>query len=303
MTVLGAVANDTAHLAQIFGPTTAGAIQAWDGVFLNIGTALLTILHGYSSNAPGILTKGADGGPVAKVILFWMTWALIVTGLLLSYGVRANAADAPRAQPILTQQDWSQGYTGEGFFVGLGFESGPVQVGTGGTQLALGAGPIVGYSKGFGTWVGQIETDWFLSGYGASGGAGSLTGPARLSQWVKVGGPLSNYLGLLGVPSMPSFPGLPPVAGVTVVATTVYAAIGVEEDDISFNYAGLKLGQEWQIAPAARIGTITKMSDGIALDAYTKYIAPESGSRCFGPAFQACGGTGQTILGGLNLVW
>ena len=234
-----------------------------------------------------------------------------VLGLLPATAMAADMAT--KAPPAPASVFNAYPYGSSGFFFGVYTEGGGGSVnasvpGVGAsslTQTQAGVGGTVGYAWGQkGSPVAlSVEADFGWTNFNGNSAGVSLDGPAAFEQRFVIFTPLATMLNIL--PNLPNlgtvapFPLLP--AGVTATNLQVGFMAGVDENDISSNFAGLSSNQEWRVAPMIGLVSMEQLSNGTALRTWVKTVFPERGV-CVGPiGGSACGSLGQQIKAGVGL--
>lgn len=193
-----------------------------------------------------------------------------------SLSLAAQAADIP-----VKANKWLAYPTGCGVYYG-GAMGGSAGGGTtnsiSGTQVLAGD---IGVVLGYGCPIG-ISSFWFVEGIasvskvnGADNAAKfSLAGAATFEQRFGIGAPWSVIqqltaaipsLGGLALPSVPTLPN-----GVGAGAVNPYVFVGMTERDVSASL-GVQNGRAWVVAGEVGFGTLTRLTNGMMLDAWVKY--------------------------------
>ena len=108
---------------------------------------------------------------------------------------------------------------------------------------------------------------------------------------------------LPNLPSLGTVPPFPPTpAGVTASNIQLGLMAGLDENDISLNFAGLSSNQEWRVAPMIGLVAMEQLSNGVAVRSWVKTIFPDK-SVCVGPVNNACGGLGQQVKVGIGIYY
>lgn len=246
-----------------------------------------------------------------------MSRFLIVAGVALSIAaaaVSAHAADmATKAAPVQTFKGYP--YGSSGFFFGIYTEGGAGAVSgsapgvdtSGLTQTQAGVGGTIGYAwgKAGSPMAASIEADFGWTNFNGNTAGLSLDGPAAFEQRFVIFTPLASVLSLL--PNLPTLGTVPPFgalpAGISASNLQVGLMAGIDENDISLNFAGLSSNKEWRVAPMIGLVSMEQLSNGVALRTWIKTVFPDRGA-CIGPIpVSACGGLGQQVKVGVGIYY
>lgn len=303
--------------------TASGVLSILLGVAallgVHVGDATITPDAAIAMIVAGVgLIFAKDGNVTGGTKVLALFLALGAMMLLLD-AADARAADAtPAKAPAASGIDaFFKGYPygSSGFFFGLFTEGG--SAGVTGNVPGVGSASLTSTSAGLGGTIGyawgsavtpvalSVEADFGWTNFNGSNAGFSLSGPASFEQRFVVFAPIANLLSLL--PNFPSLGTVPPFqalpAGVTASNLQMGLMAGLDEVDISPNFAGLAANKEWRVAPMIGIVAMEQLSNGSALRAWVKTVFPADKSVCFGPIPGACANLGQQVKAGVGVYW
>lgn len=224
---------------------------------------------------------------------------LLASAIATALFSSALAADMPaKANPLYA------GYpTKCGIYYGIGTagSAGAVNGAAVGTQIVQGElDALVGYTCPFAT-----DAFWFVEGSigfdninGSANGI-ALSGPLVLRQRVGVGSPVNAMFNPFGASlSVPSLPLLP--AGVVTNGTArPYLFVGLEEHDMTPQFAPGQSKSVWAISLMFGAGLETRLSNNIVVDTWAGY-EPRSQTFCPGNGQVACASLGNRGVAGVT---
>lgn len=206
---------------------------------------------------------------------------LLAAALALAMIAAIPAAFAADLVVKAKPNKWLAYPTGCGLYYG-GVASGAAGGGTtdriSGTQVLAGdVGVVLGYTCPIG-----ISSFWFVENIasvskvnGADNAASfSLAGAASFEQRFGIGAPwsviqqLTAAIPSLGGVALPSVPTLP--NGIGAGAVNPYVFVGMNERDVSASL-GVQNGRAWVVSGEVGFGTLTRLTNGMMLDAWVKY--------------------------------
>lgn len=237
-----------------------------------------------------------------------MRKSLLAAVAVLLVGGSALAADLPvKAKPLTTPQ-FSNGYSGSGWYFGVfadggaGSANGVVPTGAnanGLTEVNGSIGGLIGYNWAPAgspvTYFGEVKLGYQnLNGnqVGLSF-SGPLTGDVVLA----VGAPLAQILAFFPNFNLPALPSFTLPAGVTATNSHGYVGFDGHFYDAGIDY-GLASHKEWMFQPGVKIGMLTQLSNNLVVDTGIG-IFGGGNSICIGPA--TCVQPGTTVIASIEL--
>lgn len=238
------------------------------------------------------------------------------------------AADLPpitKAPNFLTYP----GYTGQGFYWGIGAEAGVEQTKINGNPLFVNSlangslmaaggtiGGTIGFMKGMGTsWIACEASGQWQNISSSAGVVATVSNRWSADQACKFGGfqQVLSQLPTFGI-NFPALPNIPAPPGFNIAANTShpYVLLGVREFGMGANL-GVSNGSTVGIAPEVGAGVLNQLLDkdgkisGTVLDTYAKVVFANQGKTLtFNNSSPAVGGSakiGTQYFAGVKVLW